>query len=316
MLPVMADPAWLETTLFLQRGLLTREQVLNLVTTSNGIHHRLRPGGPWRRVLPGVYLTTTGALTFEQMLMAAQLHAGTPSFITGLAALSLQGVRGPRPGKIDVLVPKECFVASRSFVAIHRTRRMPAELHQDREIRYATGARAVADAIRGVDQVGDARTIVASAIQRHACTVPALTKELSQRHDRRDAMLRRVLTEVSAGIRSAPEGDLRDLITPAGLPQPLYNPALYLDHQFLASPDAWWPGQGVAAEVDSREFHLLPDDWQNTMARHRKMTAAGIAVLHFSPAQLREQPDQILAEITAALRNGRPLPAIHTVPAG
>jgi hypothetical protein len=30
------------------------------------------------------------------------------------------------------------------------------------------------------------------------------------------------------------------------------------DGGFIASPDAWWAREGVAAEIDSREWHLNP----------------------------------------------------------
>jgi hypothetical protein len=97
-----------------------------------------------------------------------------------------------------------------------------------------------------------------------------------------DALFRRVLAEVAAGIRSAPEAELRELIASSSLPPPLYNPDLYLNGKFLARPDAWWPQAAVAVEVDSKEWHLLPSDWQRTLRRHRRMTAAGIYVVHLT----------------------------------
>ena len=124
-----------------------------------------------------------------------------------------------------------------------------------------------------------------------------------------------MLGEVIDGIRSPAEADLRMLIRTSGLPQPLYNPKLYLpDGLFLAQPDAWWPDYGVAAEVDSREWHLSPADWEATMARHARMSVAGIVVLHFSPRQQRDQPAAVIGTIAGALRAGRPLSAITTRP--
>ena len=71
---------------------------------------------------------------------------------------------------------------------------------------------------------------------------------------------------------------------------PLFNPSLYLGEDFLAKPDAWWPDAGVAAEVDSREWHLSPEDWDRTRQPHTQMAAAGIIVLHFSPHEIRTRP--------------------------
>ena len=99
-------------------------------------------------------------------------------------------------------------------------------------------------------------------------------------------MFRRALAEVAEGIRSAIEGDLRDLIRWARLPTPLYNPRLLVDGKFLAMPDCWWPESGVAGEADSRAWHFSPDDWEQTLARHARMSAHGIIVLHLTPQRI------------------------------
>jgi hypothetical protein len=52
------------------------------------------------------------------------------------------------------------------------------------------------------------------------------------------------------------------------------------------------------------------------MARHARMSAAGIIVLHFfSPAQIRGEGNKVIAQISGALRHGRPAAGITTVPA-
>jgi hypothetical protein len=45
--------AWLQVA---QRGALSRKQALQSGITANAIEHRLRRGGPWQRLPPGVYL--------------------------------------------------------------------------------------------------------------------------------------------------------------------------------------------------------------------------------------------------------------------
>jgi hypothetical protein len=98
---------------------------------------------------------------------------------------------------------------------------------------------------------------------------------------------------------------------------PMLNPGLYAGDEFLAIPDAWWPDAGVAAEVDSREWHLSPDSWKATMARHVRMSAHGIIVLHFPPSRIRADGREVAAEIRAALAatRGRPRPAVRAVSA-
>jgi hypothetical protein len=247
--------------------------------------------------------------------MSALLLAGEPSLVTGLAALSFHGIRGPGTELIDVQVPAQRKRVNCGYVVMHRTRTMPRAWNQDGDLRYALPARAVADTVRGLATIADARTVVGSAVQQRLCTTRHLAAELRAGNQRGAALLRSVLAEVGEGIRSAPEGDLRTLIVKSGLPVPLFNPDLFLDGQFLARPDAWWPDAGVAAEVDSKQFHLLPQDCEDTMARNRRMTIAGIQALHFSPGQLRTEPGQVVHKIAQALRVGRQVPGITARPA-
>jgi hypothetical protein len=294
-----------------QRGVLSREQAYSLGVTPHGVDHRLRPGGPWQRLLPGVYLTVTGTPSDAQRQVAAMLYAGHDSLITGLFAVAFHGVRCPQAQVVDVLVPPERHVVSRAFVRVHRTRRLPTSWNTDLALRYVLPARAVADAVRDLRQLSDARTVVASAVQQRRCTVGELADEIAERH-RGDGQLRKVLAEVAVGVRSLAEAELRELIAGSDLPTPLFNPDLFLDGQFVARPDAWWPDAGVAAEVESKEWHLLPADWERTLARRRQMAAAGITVVQFTPSQLRTTPAVILRDIAAAISNGRALPKIVT----
>ena len=158
--------------------------------------------------------------------------------------------------------------------------------------------------------------MVADAVQLGRCTVSELADELSNGPVRGSAMFRSVLAEVADGIRSTAEGDLRDLIRVARLPMPMFNPSLYLGDTFLAKPDAWWPDAGVAAEVDSREWHLSPDHWDRTRHRHTLMAAVGIRPLHFSPHDIRTDPATVIKRIKDALESGlnRPPLPIRTIP--
>jgi hypothetical protein len=90
----------------------------------------------------------------------------------------------------------------------------------------------------------------------------------------------------------------------------MFNARLYLGRTFLAKPDAWWPAAGVAAEVNSREWHLSPEDWARTQARQTRMSAYGILVLPFTPGQIRTDPDQVTDAIRTALQTGRQRPAL------
>ena len=295
-----------------QCSVLTRSQALAVGLNVNRVQYRSRSGGPWQRLLPGVYLTLSGQPTREQLEVAAVLYAGPASVITGVTALRTYDIDCPQTSTVNVLVPERQQRVSAGFVVVRRTRRMPKLVLTNGVCAFALPSRAVADALDSVTRLADARTIVAGAVQQRRCTIHDLRQELAYRRGRGSVLLRQVLAEVADGMRSAPECELGDLIRESGLPTPYYNPRLYVNGKFLAQPDAWWPQASVAVEVDSVRWHLLPEDWGRTMARHRQIAAAGIVVLHISPHQLRTERQEVLRDIAAALEAGRPATGIVT----
>ena len=288
-----------------QHQVIGRDQALACGLTLAALRHRIRPGGPWQRLLPGVYLAVTGAPTSKHREMAALLYAGPSSALTGLAAARRHGLKVPHDGPVDVLVPVHVRRQSAGFVRIQHTTRMPTEVCVADEVRYVLPARAVADAARSLTSARDVRALVAQAIQRQLCSIEMLAIELEQGPDRGSAALRAALEEVRAGVRSAPEGDLRRLIQRGKIPGPVFNARLYAGGRLIAVVDAWWEEAGVGAEVDSKAYHYSAGDWQRTMARHDRLVARGVLLLHFTPRQIRTEPDEVAAQIRAALAAGR-----------
>ena len=301
-----------------QLDVITRQQALTAGLTRHALGHRLRPGGPWRVLLPGVYLAMTGTPTTLQQEMAAMLYAGSGSVITGTAALRCHHIRGVSSDLVDVLVPAARKRSDAAFVRLHRTTRMPGRTWRVGPLRYTLLPRAVADAVRGLTSLRDVRAVVADAVQRGDCQVLDLVAELTAGPNAGSALFREVLTDVADGIRSAAEGDLKDLLARSGLPMPLFNASLYDGGgAFVARPDAWWADLGVAVEVDSREWHMSPDDHAKTLARGRRMAKYQIIVLRITPKQIRSEPAEVIGDIRDALEGARGRPALnlHTVPA-
>jgi len=125
------------------------------------------------------------------------------------------------------------------------------------------------------------------------------------------------LAEISEGIRSGAEAQLKYLIDRSDLERPIYNADLYtLDGIFLGRPDAWFALAGVAGEVDSREYHMGAKDYEETTNRHNRMEAAGIHVLHWLPSTIKAEPGRVIADLRAAIEAGHkrpPLP-IRAIP--
>src|SRR5205823_1364728 len=76
-----------------QSSVVSRAQLLALGMKDNTMQYRVRRGGPWQTLLPGVYLAVSGVPSFSQKEMAALLYAGAGSLVTGPAALMHHSIR-------------------------------------------------------------------------------------------------------------------------------------------------------------------------------------------------------------------------------
>jgi len=283
--------------------------------TEKALRYRTRPDGPWEIVLPGIYATHRGQLTEKQRAVAAFLYAGRGIAITGKAAVAWHGMLRQPCELIDVLVPLHFKRSDAGFVRLRRTSIMPGVDYRDGVVSYAPLDRAIADSVRRLSDMSEVRDLIASGVQRGKVGIWELARELDVGPRQGSARLRLALGEVADGVRSVAEADLRSLVKQFRLPDPLYNPKLFVAGEFLAMPDAWWPDFGVAAEVESKAWHMSPADWQRTLDRQARMSAEGILVLPLIPVRLRTARPQVAREIRSALANSRgPLPHISTRP--
>jgi hypothetical protein len=226
----------------------------------------------------------------------------------------LAGVRTPADPRRHVLVPSRLSVASRAFVLIERTERMPTTVERRYGFPTAPVPRAVVDAGRRMRGAREVNALVTSVVQREFCTAEEIASELRRAQRRGTRLLRIAVGDAMAGTRSVAESDARTVIRGHGLPEPVWNPTL-LDAAtgaFLASPDGYYPDEGVALEVDSRAHHTVGDDFDRTLDRDALLTSYGVFVVHATPASIRRDPVGYTARIAATLKMaaGRPLPAV------
>jgi hypothetical protein len=305
------DTERLRRMLQAQYQVITRRQALLCGLPHSTLDRYMAPGGPWQRLLPGVYLAVTGTATQDQREMAALLYAGPRSLITGSAAVRRHRLRSAGPDVVDVLIPWQRRRQSAGFVRVHRTRRMPERLYVTGKIRFAKPPRAVADAARSLTRFDDVRHVVCDAVQRRACTVAELTEELDAGPAVGAALFREALAEIGDGVRSVAEADFRLLILGSGLPRPMFNAQLFdADGIFIATVDAWWQEAGVAAEIDSRAYHLAAEDADRTSDRHDELTAHGILPLHFPPKRIKTDASGVIRQLQSAIEKGLARPPL------
>lgn len=285
---------------------------------STTVQARTGPDGPWQRLMPGVVLTYSGTPTLRQRLDAALVYAGEGAMLTGVCALVRMGVRNvPEPYDLHVLVAHDRRRLSTDAVIVERSRRLPRPRLIE-GLPCAPMARACIDAARRMRDRRAVRALIAEVVQRGWTSVRQLATEIRDAQIRGTALPRGVIREVSAGIRSVAEAEVRDALRRAGIPEPVWNRDLFDAHgKWLARPDAAWLDIGVVLEIDSLEWHLSPTAYHHTQERHRRMTAAGLLVIHVTPGTVRREPERFLADVQATLRAGeaRSAPRLQLQPA-
>jgi hypothetical protein len=154
-----------------------------------------------------------------------------------------------------------------------------------------------------VSALRNIRALMCEVVQRGVCTVGDLAAEVRAAARNHSAIARRVMADLEAGCRSAPECELRDLITGSSvLPAPRWNQPLPGVRGMF--PDACWPEARLVVEVDSRAFHGFGDAPERTERRRARYASLGWTVLPVAPRRIREEPAQVLAEIEAAYLAG------------
>ncbi|MFJ9644618.1 hypothetical protein [Streptomyces sp. NPDC101206] len=302
-----------------QLNLATRHQLTASGVPDGTVTSRTRPGGPWQRLLPRVYLLQTGPPDHRQRALAAVLYAAEPAAdplsgataaLTGGAALALLGIRDAPWTPADVLVRAPRKPAATAEVRPVPTTRWPQTITVA-GIPSTRPVRAAADFASRATDPDRVRAILAHVVQSGWCHPQDLYVELRTARLLRRPAIRAAAAELVAGIRSPAEARARDALTATDLPTPLWNARLYTpDGAFLASPDAYWPDEGVALEIDSAEYHYTRDAWQATLRRRLRLEAHGILVVSATPSMIRDTPD----EVTRALRALLTLTSTRAIP--
>jgi hypothetical protein len=303
-------------------GVISRQQLVR-AHFDHELPSREAAAGRWQRVLPGIYVVGSASPTFEQRCHASLLHAGRRAEITGAAGCQLHNIAQRDSGDLHVvvLVPHATRKVSHDFCELVRTRTVPpaVDLAAPGQARLlvAPMVRCVADAVRHAEDLADARALACRAARDQRLDWQGLA-EAATRPGRGAGHLSRVVRDLEDGVRSAPEGELHDVLLRAArkgqVPPYLLNPEVYVDGQLIGSPDAWFPGLGLGDEMDSREWHEETGLLDATLLRHEAFTSHGLALNHTTPARFRASPAAHLAKLAALTQERRAM--LRPEPAG
>lgn len=289
-----------------QHAHLTDAQAGELGLTAKMRATRLRRGR-LLRVAPGVLRMPGSPLTYEAVLMAAVLGAGAGAVVSHRSAAALWGLDGFRPGAVEVSVPRGRWHRPTGVV-----------VHESTDLDRTT-----ARSVHGIPVTAPDRTLLDVALttsdrrllsaidsaRRGSLTTWEGLSSTLVRHARRGrpgvARLRRVITaniEREEITDSAFESLVISLLREHDLPEPiLHHRVIAADGRFVAEVDLAYPTRKLAIELDG-SVHLQRDVWERDRPRQNQLELLGWTVLRFSWRTLTEQPDAIVREIRAALR--------------
>ncbi|MCR3719660.1 MULTISPECIES: hypothetical protein [Prauserella salsuginis group] len=257
------------------------------------IARRCRPGGPWRRLLPGIVLLGAGEPTRRQLVRALARYVGGECMVTGGDALDAHGVALPRSPAVHILVPKGRRMLSPTFAMVERTARPPEPVVVD-GIPFAPAARAALDAARREPDPGRLRDLLSLPIYYGLTTAAELRAELDAGSQRGSAAVRSELRAIDRDRDTYVHGWARAVLRDGPLPPPRWDVTVYDRRgRYIGTVDAWWDEVGMGWQ-----FHPPGKPHLG----HLALAAAGVTVVRTDPERLTTDRRGVLTELAKAFR--------------
>lgn len=293
----------LEFLLYRQDGVISNRQARRFLSPS-AIRHRLA-SGRWRSAHRGVYLTETGPVTTRQRRWIAALAAGHGriALLGGLSALAVLGLRGHPDRPIRVLVRAgQADADPPPGVRVHRTRHLPAEdVHRAGSPPCTMPGRSVVDAAQWAHTDEEAVIIIAAAVQQRLVSAVDLGVVLARPwRVRRRVTIEAAVADAAGGAHSGHEVDFARLCRRAGLPEPSRQAVRLDSNGRRRYRDVHFDEWGVHVEIDGGQ-HMAVRAWYADMRQHNEAAIAGERLLRFPGFALRSHPDEVIAQVRAAL---------------
>jgi len=293
----------LDYLLFVQDGVISRRQALPHLS-EGAIRHRL-VSRRWQVAHPGVYLTHSGPMTMRQRLWVASLAVGLgqPALLGGPSALAVLGMRGLDTRRVHVLVgARHQHRRPPLGVVTHRTRHLPIEdQHRLGQPPCTMPARSVVDAAQWARSDRDAVAVVAAAFQQRLVGVVDMEPVLARmtRVKRRQVIVAAVAA-AAGGAESIAEVDFARLCRRGRLPEPSRQVVRADGGGRRRYRDVYFDDWRLHVEIDGAQ-HMEVRSWYADMRQQNEITIAGERLLRFPAWMIRNRPDEVVAQVRAAL---------------
>jgi hypothetical protein len=255
------------------------------------------------RMSRDTYLPVAMAGDLRVRIAAVLLTAPPGAVVSHSSAAALWGLEIPMhkdDGRVHLTVGTGSAVRGRPDRMVHRSPLHPGDVVRRESFTCTSLARTWSD-LAGMLEPGLLLGVTDQLLAR-GCTVDELGQQIALRPGARGiARARSVLPLGDRRAGSPMESLLRWLVLTAGLPAPdLQHEIRDEDDDFIAFTDFAWPEHKVLVEFDG-DIHRDRSVFVNDLRRQNRLVAAGWNVLRFSSADILGRPEQVLAQIRAAL---------------
>ena len=277
-----------------QSGVISRTQAIAAGVSSDQIDRRLR-SGRWQRLYPGVYRAMDRALTTRARIHAALLWAGDEATLSGVAAAWWHELWERAPTKIEVTVPRNRSLRPRRSVRLRR-RELDWLDRTHVDGLWVTGRPLAAlEAAVALDTDGPA--MLDRALQRRvsfADVLAAHSRNLGRRGSEAAGRLLRSSADLAASEAERLLGRLLRAAGVRGWVRGYWLAGYQLDFAF--------PQFRIAIEVDGWAWHVDLDRFRGDRRRQNALELAGWTVLRFTWHDLTDRPEEVIGEVTKAVR--------------
>lgn len=289
-------------------GIVSRRTALELGATPAGLDKRVR-SGRLTVVQRGVYLAAGAPLTWHASLSAACL--AVEGFASHRSAAALLGVRGHRPGPLEVTTrrPRHGRLPG---VVVHRLCDAPlATIRMIDEIPTSAPSRLAVD-LGAVLPAGAVESAIQDLVGRHELTwdevAVAVMRHSRQGRDGVGVARRLVERRMDRLVGDSPlETLLLVALADAGFPTPQVQVEVFDGDRFVARIDVAWPDRRVAVEADSHAFHGNAEAFEADRVKRNRLRALGWIVHEVTWQMLMGHRSRTLRDIAATLDTHPPL---------
>lgn len=295
-----------------QHGLITAAQCQDVDLSRHAVH-RLDGKGILTREAPGVYRFAGAPRSWHGRALCAVLAAGPGTVVSHRSAAHLWGLEGfAAPGRIDITVPRHRRPTARPGVVVHESRDLDLGDPRRRWNVPVTGpARTFLDvAAVAADELTVLRALDELRRLRHASWADLWSSLFEHARKGRPGITpARAALHKRAGKR-VPDTEFARLflrlIDAAGLPEPRCEVDLAVaGHRYRI--DCAYPDSLVAIELDGQD-HDEPVQIEADARRDANLESIGWMALRFTWRRFSEEPDEVLADVRAALTDRGRLP--------